>query len=67
MITLSKKLEYIINCISETGFDPYMQIYGYLQSNDDIYITRNGNARDLIKFVDRAELEKYVSERCLHS
>ena len=62
MISRSKKLEYIINCISEAGLDPRTQIYGYLQSNDDIYITRKGNARDLIKFIDQTELENYIRQ-----
>ena len=62
MNSCSKKLEYIISCISEAGFDPYIQIYGYLQTDDDIYITRSGNARDLIRFIDRAELEEYVGQ-----
>ena len=61
----SKKLEYIINCISETGFDPAGQIYGYMQTKDDKYITRNGNARDLIKFIDPAELENFVAQVAL--
>lgn len=56
----SKELLQIIGGILEAGYDPHMQIYGYLQTNDDAYITRTGNARSLIKLIDRAELEGYV-------
>lgn len=41
----SRELLQIIGGILEAGCDPHMQIYGYLQTNDDAYITRTGNAR----------------------
>ncbi|WP_395150744.1 IreB family regulatory phosphoprotein [uncultured Allofournierella sp.] len=41
----SRELLQIIGGILEAGYDPHMQIYGYLQTNDDAYITRTGNAR----------------------
>ena len=61
MNSLSKELSQILHCIIEAGYDPYMQILGYLQTNDDAYITRTGNARSLIKLIDRSELEGYVN------
>ena len=38
----------IISSIKKSGHDPYAQIYGYLTSGNDMYITRTGNARELI-------------------
>ena len=32
--------------------EPYEQIYGYVQTGNDTYITRHGNARDKIKLLD---------------
>lgn len=55
-------LEYIIKCIEETGSNPQDQIKGYLSSGDDRYITRNGDARRLIKSIDVAELKRYIAE-----
>ena len=40
--------ESIITSIKNSGPDPYAQIYGYLTSGNDMYITRTGNARELI-------------------
>lgn len=36
-------------------YDPYMQLYGYLETGDDTYyfITRKGNAREEIGELDR--------------
>ena len=53
--------------IEKTEYDPRLQIYAYLQFGDDSYITRNGNARDLIKFIDRSELEEYVGKDFLRT
>lgn len=56
-------LKYIIKCIKETGNDPRAQIHGYVISGNERYITRNGDARGLIKSVDVSCLEQYVSKR----
>ena len=54
-------LEYIVKCIQDTGDDPKLQIIGYLQSGNECYITRTGDARSLIKSVEPSRLEKYVA------
>lgn len=56
-------LEYIVKCIRDTGSDPRVQIKGYVESGDERYITRYGDARNLIKSVDPALLEHYVADR----
>lgn len=56
-------LEYIIKCIKETGSNPRDQIKGYLSSGDERYITRNGDARRLIKSLNIPALEKYVNSK----
>ena len=55
-------LEYIVKCIEETGNNPCDQILGYITSGDDRYITRNGDARTLIKVVEVSCLEQYVAK-----
>ena len=55
-------LPYIIKCIEESGSDPRSQIIGYINSGNELYITRKGNARELIKSVDFSELEQFVGE-----
>lgn len=54
-------LEYIISCIEKSGNDPRSQIYGYVTTGNECYITREGNARELIKEVDKIKLAEYVS------
>ena len=56
----NETVESIISSIKKSGHDPYAQIYGYLTSGNDMYITRTGNARDLIKQLDKAQLLAYV-------
>ena len=58
----NETIESIISSIKKSGHDPCAQIYGYLTSGNDMYITRTGNARDLIKQVDSALLWEYVRE-----
>ena len=58
----NETVESIISSIKRSGHDPYAQIYGYLTSGNDMYITRTGNARELIKQVDSALLWEYVRE-----
>ena len=55
-------LEYIISCIEKSGNDPRSQIYGYITTGNECYITRYGDARVLIKSVDGDRLKQYVSE-----
>ena len=56
-------LEYIVKCIQDTGCDPRVQIKGYVDSGNERYITRYGDARNLIKSVDPSLLEHYVTGR----
>lgn len=65
MTKYSKKFEYIINCISRAGFDPAGQICSYLQTQDNKCITSNGNACDLIRYVDLTELERFAAQVAL--
>lgn len=58
-------LEYIISCIEKSGNDPRSQIYGYLTTGNECYITRYGDARKLIKSVSSNKLIQYLSESCL--
>ena len=56
----NETVESIISSIKKSGHDPNAQIYGYLTSGNDMYITRTGNARELIKQLDKAQLLAYV-------
>ena len=56
-------MESIVSSIKKTGMDPYAQLYGYLTTGKDEYITRTGNARDLVKTLNWQQVYDYISER----
>ena len=53
-------MESIVSSIEQTGMDPYEQLYGYLTTEKEIFITRNGNARELIRTLDKDEISRYI-------
>lgn len=53
-------LDQIAESIRDAGYDPYTQLYGYLSTGNDSYITRQGNARNLIKHVDVSTLKVFI-------
>jgi len=55
-----KQIAVVVSALSNAGYDPYAQLTGYLQTGDETFITRNGNARELIKTLDRDKVERYV-------
>ena len=52
----------IIQSISDAGFDPFSQLYGYLTTGKEEYITRTGNARELIKTLNWQQVYDYVKK-----
>ena len=54
-------LDGIAASIQKAGFEPYDQITGYLRTGNDRYITRTGNARELIQGIDRKVLKQYAA------
>lgn len=58
-------MEHIVSSIRNAGYEPYNQLYGYLKIGDDTYITRTGDARRLIKKLDRNQVQRFVEELCV--
>jgi hypothetical protein len=54
------RMDRIVKALKDAGYDPYMQLYGYLETGDDTYITRKGNARDEIGELDREMVRKFT-------
>ena len=55
-------MEGIVSSIEKTGVDPYSQLYGYLTTGKEEYITRTGNARELIKKLNWQRVWDYVKQ-----
>jgi len=59
-ISEKELLQTIISSMKEAGYDPYDQLYGYFTSGDESYITRRGDARELIKSVSRNTIGEFL-------
>lgn len=49
-------LHQVYAALTEKGYNPINQLVGYLLSGDPAYITSHGNARSLIRRLERDEL-----------
>ncbi|MDR2525473.1 MAG: IreB family regulatory phosphoprotein [Oscillospiraceae bacterium] len=49
-------LRLVYDALAEKGYNPISQIVGYILSEDPTYITTHGNARSLVRRIDRDEL-----------
>ena len=56
----STLMDEIIQSIREAGYEPYDQLYGYITTGKEEYITRSGGAREKIKKLNWLQLKKYV-------
>lgn len=56
------RIERIIAALRQAGYDPYSQLQGYLITGNAAYITRTGNARELIRTVDLWQLQSYLQQ-----
>lgn len=57
-----KSMGEIIQALANAGYDPYAQLTGYLQTGDETFITRKGDARTIIKSLDIERIALYVSK-----
>lgn len=53
----------IVDALQQAGYDPTAQLTGYLQTGDETYITRHGDARAKIKDLDMQQLREYMKEK----
>ena len=50
----------VVAAMKAAGYDPVAQLTGYLQTGDDTFITRTGDARSIIRTLDKAQISIYV-------
>lgn len=58
--TEKQVLKEVIIALHSKGYDPYAQIYGYVKTGNDLYITRKNNAREKIRLIDILKLKEYL-------
>lgn len=56
------KIKGIIQAITAAGYDPYSQLYGYITTGKDEYITRRDDAREKIKTLNWLKLKEFVDK-----
>ena len=59
-ISEKELLQTIIASMKEAGYDPHDQLYGYYTTGEESYITRRGNAREMIKSVSPDTIREYL-------
>ena len=57
-----KVLDEIITTLKLAGYDPYVQLDGYIETGSDVYITRSNNAREKIKFLELDFISKELRQ-----
>jgi len=55
-------MEEIIASIKEAGYEPYDQLYGYITTGKEEYITRTGDAREKIKTLNWLQVNEFVEK-----
>lgn len=53
-------MQHIIHALEKNGYNPVLQLEGYLKTSDPTYITRSDDARKLIQQLDFTRVEQYV-------
>lgn len=56
-------MEHIVASIRSARYEPYDQLYEYLKTGNETYITRTGDTRRLVKEQDREQLKRYVNSK----
>jgi len=56
-----RTMESIVRSIRAAGYEPYSQLYGYVGTGNERFITRSGNARELVRGLNRENLREYLS------
>lgn len=55
----------VYNALKEKGYNPVVQIVGYILTEDPTYITNYAGARNIISRIDREDLLKDIIEAYL--
>ena len=55
-------LNEVIYALQSKGYDPYGQIYAYVKTGNDLYITSKDDARNKIKVLNNSTLEQFLNE-----
>lgn len=57
-----ERIDKIVSAMRQAGYEPISQLQGYLTTGNAAYITRSGNARELIRSVSLCDLQMYLQQ-----
>ena len=52
----------VIVAMEEAGYDPVAQFTGYLQTGEETFITRSGEARTIVRLLDKEQVADYLEK-----
>lgn len=53
-------LKKVVLALEQAGYNPCDQLEGYLKTGNNTYITRSGDARELISLISRDCIKEYL-------
>ncbi len=59
---LRDRMQQVNTALNQKGYNPVVQLVGYILTEDPTYITNHNNARKLISRIDRDELLRDIVE-----
>ena len=60
LLYFESAIEKVVMALRAAGYDPIAQLTGYIQTDDDTVITRTGDARAIIRTLDKAHITAYI-------
>ena len=57
---IEETIDYVVTVLKEAGYEPYDQLYAFVSTGNDSYVTRKGNARALVAELDRDRIWNYI-------
>ena len=57
-----REMEKVVAAIESVGHTPYDQLYGYVMSENDQYITRHGGAREIVTNMDIDDIKAFLKQ-----
>ena len=60
----NETIEYIVSMLKEAGYEPYDQLYAYISTGNESYITCKCDARTMVTNLDRSQLKQYIYQLC---
>ena len=55
-----KSMNTIVGALIEKGYNPYVQLTGYVTTGNAIFITRDGGAREAAEKLEPAQIRAYL-------